>query len=474
MTFPRSHTASALTLLLLFAGAPLALALPTASAEEPTCEGQPATIIGTAAPDSLSGTAADDVVWLGGEDVYGEMDVFVDPLGGNDLICQGGAGDAEIHAGPGDDTVHAVGGDGEGFTTIYGEDGVDRLDGGRLYGGAGDDVLTGGPGQSSLHGGPGADTISDGGGSDVVDGDEGDDQIDAGLGDDTVTGSPGSDTIDAGEGDDNLAYSHWQGKSIITQMESGVSMDLAAGTVTSDTGTTQAAGVECWIGTPYADTIDGSPDADCINGAYGGGADTIRALGGGDDVTVYFGSVSGGDGYDKIVAERQRLGEPADYARTVEVRGGSQSDFIHLRARRVRAFGGGGSDSFYMYQSRHAFVDGGADRNWLKLFYPGELDARAGIASFPYHGDELTLRFDHIRIFDGSHGRDVMRGSSAGEVFYGSPGRDLISGRGGDDRLDGQAGDDNLSGGKGADVALGGKDKDWCTAETERSCERNR
>ena len=100
----------------------------------PTCEGRPATVIGTAAADRLTGTRGPDViVGLGGAD-------RISGLGGADVVC----------AGPGDDVVSG----GAGNDTLLGQAGRDRLDGGRgrdrLRGGAGLDRLVGGPGRDRL------------------------------------------------------------------------------------------------------------------------------------------------------------------------------------------------------------------------------------------------------------------------------------------------------------------------------------
>jgi Ca2+-binding RTX toxin-like protein len=91
-------------------------------------------------------------------------------LGGNDVITvnskitQG----ADLYGGTGNDTLTG----GAGDDRLFGEDGNDRLTGGKghnlLVGGAGDDRLTNGGTASVLIGGSGADTITAGKGGDLL------------------------------------------------------------------------------------------------------------------------------------------------------------------------------------------------------------------------------------------------------------------------------------------------------------------
>lgn len=82
----------------------LALMVPTASADAAgeTCEGRPATIVGT--PDArLDGTPGDDVILTNGAYV-------VKAGNGNDVVCVSSAADGwtdtvRVDAGAGDDTV---------------------------------------------------------------------------------------------------------------------------------------------------------------------------------------------------------------------------------------------------------------------------------------------------------------------------------------------------------------------------------
>lgn len=158
----------------------LAAPAPAGQPVPPTCDGRPATIVGTPARDVLHGTAGPDViVGLGGND-------WIRGLAGDDLIC-GGAGKDHLRAGPGADLVR---------------------------GGSGLDFEHGGPGTDHLVGGAGDDFMIDHFGGGAYVGDRGNDEIRvtgpslvrAGRGFDgvrvrrcgcTVLGGPGNDSIDA-------------------------------------------------------------------------------------------------------------------------------------------------------------------------------------------------------------------------------------------------------------------------------------
>jgi hypothetical protein len=99
---------------------------------QPTCKGEPATVVGTPGTDILVGTGGADVIAaLGGSD-------SVKALGGKDLACGGG----------GNDTVNGGG----GRDRLFGQAGKDRL-----KGAGGNDKLNGGPNKDTCVGGPGKD-----------------------------------------------------------------------------------------------------------------------------------------------------------------------------------------------------------------------------------------------------------------------------------------------------------------------------
>jgi Ca2+-binding RTX toxin-like protein len=132
---------------------------PPPTTKTPTCEGAPATILGTGKGETILGTPGNDVIVAkGGKDV-------VNGRGGNDLIC-GGGGDDILRGGGGDDVIHGNDGNddvqgGQGSDELFGDRGSDRIVGGpgndKLRGGAGNDGLDGGKGTDKGDGGPGTD-----------------------------------------------------------------------------------------------------------------------------------------------------------------------------------------------------------------------------------------------------------------------------------------------------------------------------
>ena len=102
-----------------------------------------------------------------------------------------------------------------GQATLNGDSDVDMtvsgLDGGRIEGGEGNDILDGrGPPSIRIYGGEGADRLTGGAGPDSLYGDEDgtpgkDDVLIGGDGNDGLYGYLGNDTLIGGDGDDSLA-----------------------------------------------------------------------------------------------------------------------------------------------------------------------------------------------------------------------------------------------------------------------------
>lgn len=142
-----------------------------ASATGPTCNGLPATIVGTNGDDVLEGTDGVDVIVA---------------LGGDDVIVAGPSADV-ICAGAGDDVVVAN----NGRDVVFGDEG--------------DDVLIGNNGRDTVSGGADNDILVGWDGRDTLNGDEGDDRLHGGNGNDTLDGGAGTDECVGGPGSNTAA-----------------------------------------------------------------------------------------------------------------------------------------------------------------------------------------------------------------------------------------------------------------------------
>lgn len=77
-----------------------------------------------------------------------------------------------------------------------------------IYGGSGDDVLTGGDGNDRLFGRDGDDVLNGGDGRDVLYGGDGNDVLDGGAGDDRLYGHSGNDVLNGGDGNDVATFNY--------------------------------------------------------------------------------------------------------------------------------------------------------------------------------------------------------------------------------------------------------------------------
>jgi Ca2+-binding RTX toxin-like protein len=142
------------------------------AATAPHCFGEPATIVGNANPNDITGTNGDDVIYADdGDDV-------IQAKRGKDLVC-GADGDDEVHGGEGKD--FGSGGRGEDFV-----DGRRGFDTDKDYGGPGNDKVLAG---NYLNGGSGDDILR------VISyaGDLNRDRVLGGSGDDHLRGDGGHD-----------------------------------------------------------------------------------------------------------------------------------------------------------------------------------------------------------------------------------------------------------------------------------------
>ncbi|RYG92158.1 tandem-95 repeat protein [Loktanella sp. IMCC34160] len=173
--------------------------------------------------DTVYGGAGDDTITTGddADTVYGGT--------GNDTIDAGIDADF-VRGGDGNDTIIGS----EGGDIIYGDDGDDLIIGGlatdvldlpddldgngdsngpgedlvtdnnmdTLYGGAGNDIITGNDDDDVLYGGTGNDSLDGGVDEDVLYGGDGDDTLTGGQGNDMLYGGFGNDLFIGGDADD--------------------------------------------------------------------------------------------------------------------------------------------------------------------------------------------------------------------------------------------------------------------------------
>jgi len=96
--------------------------------------------------------------------------------------------------------VRVNGGDGNDVITLDETNGA--LPAAQLFGGDGNDTLTGGSGNDKLSGQDGNDSLSGSGGNDSLSGGTGNDFIAGGTGNDTLVGGSGNDFLDGDQGTD--------------------------------------------------------------------------------------------------------------------------------------------------------------------------------------------------------------------------------------------------------------------------------
>jgi Ca2+-binding RTX toxin-like protein len=342
-----------------------------------------------------------------------------------------------------------------------------------IDGGAGDDIIVGGPNLDTLRGGEGNDRLTGGPNNaakpakESISGDAGNDVMiwNNGDGDDINDGGDGADEtqFNNGTADDVMSVSSLGGGAHrFNRVGAAIEIDIAASTERLNVNAFSGAdSLAMAAGTTIPTTIDAGPGndtittgdgADLIQGGDGvdtlnGGAGGDRILGnpgndvmngnGGDDVLVWNNGdgtddMNGEDGLDRI---EDNLGAAADVSQ-LKVVGGK------VRYDRVNAPFGLNIASSEVFELN---TFGGNDT----------LDVSPGVSAL------IAV------VADAGSGDDRFTGSDGPETFFGGSGNDALDGGAGlGDVLDGQEGDDALSVRDGApDLARGGIGTDSATAD---------
>lgn len=272
----------------------------------------------------------------------------------------------------------------------------------RLFGGYGDDTITGTAaadmlfgehGNDTLFGGAGNDQLFGGSGNDTLSGEAGDDVIKAGSEIDTVYGGYGDDFI-YGDGGNDLLY--------------------------GDEGT---------------DTI------------YGGDGDDYLHGGLGDQNYLY-----GGAGNDiftmdwTITASGHTISYAADFV--------SGQDYVDVSALGISDF-----DTIMAFANNYASEtrSGGA----FELYYPANQIVSFGIENYDIENWKASDFIYDLSVSDDVlNGSDRLFGGYGNDTLTGGGSADMIFGEHDDDLIYGDAGNDFLSGGSGNDVVEAGYQSD--------------
>jgi Ca2+-binding RTX toxin-like protein len=384
---------------------------------------------GTAGNDVFTAWASYDIAWVVSSTIPETYE--------QDWIIYGGAGNDTLTGGDEDDHVDG----GSDNDVLYGMDGEDYLTGGN-----GNDVLYGGAMADTLHGGAGSDYLYGGAGDDDLMGEEGiwaayegayateflvdktgHDYLDGGAGNNRLYGGYGSDTyVVRSNGDqviernDNLNYVGQADGAGLFEGKDTVLMAMSSYTLPQYV--EDLAVHESWN---QSVTMNGNALSNKLSG--GSYADVLIG-GAGNDVLV------GGAGQDVM-------------------KGGMDNDTYEVTESgdQVVEQTGEGIDLVQSFLTAYTLP---ANVENIQIFTPAAADATGNSMANTITGNLFanTLR--------GMAGNDTIDGFLGDDFIYGGEGDDVLEGNYGADHVYGDAGNDELSGSNGADYLFGGTGND--------------
>ena len=401
----------------------------------------------------------------GGEAEGDTISNFENAYGGSaDDVITGSSGNNTLRGRAGDDTIYG----GDGNDSVFGDGGRDVLDGGdgidtlrfdfdsagvnvnletgitsggeaegdtisnfeNVFGGSGNDVLTGDDGRNVLRGNDGADTITGGAGNDILTGGAGDDAISGGSGTDTAnfSGNWSDYTITENNGTytivDNRDGSP-DGTDTVTDVEN---FQFADGTV----------GVADLVNSGPSDiSLSANAVTENDTGAVVGTLTTTD----GDVLDSHTYTVSDSrfevvDGDLKLKDDQSLSFEDGDTVTvtvtTTDNAGASYNEDFNITV----------SDVTESINVSGTFVDTGVAET--------DITGSSGVDIITAHDDGSNI--------DGGDNYDTLIGGAGNDTFDGGLHNDTLSGSGGDDTLFGNHGADIITGGAGDDNIDGGTD----------------
>ncbi|WP_308427538.1 calcium-binding protein [Saccharospirillum salsuginis] len=302
--------------------------------------------------------------------------------------------------------------------TVVGTSGDDVITGvnnhtDRLYGGDGNDTLSGLSGNDYLYGELGEDTLKGGNGNDYLEGGHGDDTLIAGNGNDKLYGGAGNDTLSVNGSGSNELYGG-DGDDTLT---SGYSTDRLEGGAGNDR-----------LESDYRYSRD----------RYwfypGFGQDVIKDY----SYTSYADIIYFGEGIAPEDITYQRDGEDL----LLNQVNGQDSIRVELWF-----------NNFNYHIEEIRFTDGTV---WLDEDISDELLTIVGSDG----DDTITGVVNHTDRLHGGEGNDTLSGLSGNDYLYGEAGDDSLDGGTGNDYLEGGDGNDTLNAGSGSDELHGGAGDD--------------
>lgn len=384
--------------------------------------------------------------------------------GGNDTLAGSALANNFLYGGTGNDRV--TGNILDDF--LYGQDGNDTLDGGlsghdHLFGGRGADRLIGGAGITQMHGGAGADLfIAHPRGRTIIA------DYDPAAGDRLIVNDAAltatqirarAEVVDWDKtGLSDLRITLPGGGEIIL-IGMGNRIDAVIGSLMPAQGNVAPVappsphlllqgrqGADTLIGGTGNDTIHGDPaGATGHDKLYGRAGKDLIYGGGGSDV------MDGGDGNDTLYGG----------AGNDTIHGGLHNDVIEGEGGRDLLKGDNGRDTISGGLDMDTLHGGGGDDRLLGgdgddlLYGEGGNDELHG----GYGLDTIFGGNGHDLIY-GQHGNDLLQGDKGNDTIYGGGGQDELHGGDGDDVLFGEDNNDRLFGGRGNDTLDGGDQSD--------------
>ncbi|MDD2176177.1 calcium-binding protein [Acidovorax sp. D2M1] len=450
-----------------------------------------ANINGTAANNSLSGTALDDVIdgkegndtlnGLAGNDILvgGEGNDVLNGGVGADLMIGGNGNDTYSVDNVGD-SVSEGGGEGIDLVQVTLAAGIYTLDanvenatamGASLINIAGnglDNVLTGNTGSNQLFGA---------GGNDTLDGGTGVDYMEGGTGNDTYVVDNISDTVSeiGGDGTDLVQVKLASGiHTLGADIENGQVMGSSAAGITGnalDNKLTGSSGANTLTGLDGNDTLDGGAGNDRLIGGVGDDIYIVNAAGdviveaageGADHVQVAFTSAG-----TYVLSDNIETATVTSAAQGVNITGNFQANLLTGSVLNNVLSGGGGNDTLVGLSGNDTLDGGaGADRaiingNFSDFVITAAPTSTTGDIQLKSLTQTIIIRgLEVLQFNDGDKiVADLSVPTNGDDYLTVTPGA-AINALAGNDTVIGSAGDDTIDGGKGNDLMVGGLGND--------------